>query len=76
MLEFLENRRMLSVTPIWSLSLINTDTNKPVPGYQTLHSGVTLDLAVLPQHLDEDVSPVNDIRHSVLLRRRRRRTFR
>jgi hypothetical protein len=51
MLEFLENRRMLSVSPISSLSLINTDTNKPVAGYESLQSGVTLDLAILPPHL-------------------------
>jgi hypothetical protein len=51
MLELLESRRLMSVAPIASLSLINTDTNKPVAGYAPLQSGVTLDLAKLPSHL-------------------------
>ncbi len=31
-----------------SLSLINADTNQPIPGYDPLPSGTTLDLATLP----------------------------
>ncbi len=38
---------------VTSLSLINADTNKPIPGYDPLPSGTTLDLATLPtQHLN------------------------
>jgi hypothetical protein len=51
MFESLESRRLMSVAPIASLSLVNTDTNQPVSGYTSLPSGATLDLAKLPAHL-------------------------
>lgn len=44
-LERLEARRLFSVPTVTGFSLINADTDRPVPGYENLGGDITLNLA-------------------------------
>jgi parallel beta-helix repeat protein len=47
-IESLESRRLLAAPGVVGFTLMNADTNRPVPGYQVLADGATIDLAALP----------------------------
>src|SRR4051812_17781644 len=47
--DVLEQRLLFAATPtVTSFTLINADTDQPVPGFTTLIAGTTIDLAALP----------------------------